>query len=170
MKSKLPTERPVVNDVDETEKTTRFKLVPPPQDSEQTTVIPIVDVSVPANSAVAQPEPIQAPDPAEALEPVEHFDGWKPAAEFAPPEPEAVEPEAASRLEEPVSSAPRHAVDPDDTEVLEELATLLQEMAPLAEPSAEASPPVTAEPAAAKAPAGMPCPTAKTPNRLVSCR
>lgn len=117
MKSKLPTEHRPVNGADETEKTTRFKLAPPRQDTEQTTVIPTTDAPVPV-APVAQPEP-------EAAEPI------------AEPEP-AVEPEP---------SAPKHAFESDDTEVLEELATLLQEIAPLAEPPVEPPPPPAPAPA-----------------------
>jgi hypothetical protein len=124
MKSKLPSEHQPVNGVDETEKTTRFKLAPPRQDPEQTTVIATTDAPAPAPvpvPPVAQPEP-------EASEPV---------AEPAP----VAEPEPAV---EPKPSAPKHASESDDTEVLEELATLLQEIAPLAEPPVEPPPPVAA--------------------------
>ena len=124
MKSKLPSEHQPVNGVDETEKTTRFKLAPSRQDPEQTTVIATTDAPAPAPvpvPPVAQPEP-------EASEPVAE------PVPVAEPEP-AVEPEP---------SAPKHAFESDDTEVLEELATLLQEIAPLAEPPVEPPPPVAA--------------------------
>jgi hypothetical protein len=184
MKTKLPTEQRPVNGRDDTEKTTRFKLAPPRQDPEQTTVIPIADIPVPVApenlearhrqpaEPVAQPEPVSPPEPVpspepvtqpepvELVEPVEPVaveppepvlppepvesvqpDHWEPAAEiaeFMPAEPEpkpvaepqAWEPEPAA----PDHPGPKHASDSDDTEVLEELATLLQEIEPLAEP------------------------------------
>ena len=133
MKSKLPTEHRPVNGVDETEKTTRFKLAPPRQDPEQTRVIPTTDapVSVPP---VAQPEPVPPPE-LEAAEPIAEPEPILEPEPIAEPEP-AVEPEP---------SAPRHAFESDDTEVLEELATLLHEIAPLAEPPVEPPPPPAPE-------------------------
>ncbi len=162
MKSKLPTEHRPVNGRDETEKTTRFKLAPPRHDPEQTTVIPVVDVPVPVAPANFEPrhrppeEPVAQPEPVEPvqvapLQPAEQPDLREPAAEvaeFVPPEPEALEPVVEPEAWKPVVETeawepeppaavhpgPRHASDSDDTEVLEELATLLQEIAPLAEP------------------------------------
>jgi hypothetical protein len=105
---------------------------------------------------VTQPEPVElveveSPAPIEPVQPAEQPDQWEPAAEaaeFVPAEPEAfepvVEPEAWEPVVEPEAwepelpaadhPGPKHASNSDDTEVLEELATLLQEIAPLAEP------------------------------------
>ncbi len=145
LKAKLPTAQQPTNGVDETEKTTRFKIAPPSQDLDQTAVIPIVDAAVPEPS-VAPPEPTRPPEPDEPPAPVEPFDPWEDLAAFAPPQPEALEPDTAPRVEEPVSSRPKHAFDSDDTEVLEELATLLQEITPLAEPTVAPPPPQALEP------------------------
>jgi hypothetical protein len=141
MKSKLPTEHRPVNGVDDTEKTTRFKLAPPRQDPEQTTVIPTRDAPVPV-PPVVQPEPVLAPEP-EAAELMA-----EPVAEAEPIAVPVAEPEP---VVEPEPPAPKHAFESDDTEVLEELATLLQEIAPLAEPPVEPPPPPAPEPPAAEA-------------------
>ena len=77
-----------------------------------------------------EPEPLEdwgppAAEPAE-LETAKH--------ESAAPETfehDTVEPEIA----EPQESQPRHALESDDTEVLEELASVLQEITPLTGPS-----------------------------------
>ena len=78
MKTKLPTEQRPVNGRDETEKTTRFKLAPPRQDPEQTTVIPIVEYprcepgNLPAGASgqrSRQPEPVTAGARAESPSP-----------------------------------------------------------------------------------------------------
>jgi hypothetical protein len=70
----------------------------------------------------------------------------------APPRPEfphqdhraaaVVQPAPAAELEsvEPERSAPRHRAESDDTEVLEEIATVLQEIAPLAETPVDEAP------------------------------
>jgi hypothetical protein len=131
MKSKLPVEHRPVNGVDESEKTTRFKLAPPRPDPEPTTEIPVVQMPPIGNAAASEGRHQQ---PEEPFQPWEPFDPPEPEPE---PAPEAVEPEVA----EPERSAPKHAFDSDDTEVLEELATLLQEIAPLAQPPVEAPPP-----------------------------
>ncbi|WP_369830528.1 DUF5631 domain-containing protein [Mycobacterium sp. 1245111.1] len=140
MKSKLPIEHRPVNGVDETEKTTRFKLAPPPRDSEQTTVIPTTAEPVPV-TPVAPPEPILPPAPeasrAEAAEPIAAAPVAEPVARAEP-------------VVESEPSASKHAFESDDTEVLEELATLLHEIAPLAEPPVEPPPPRAAEPPAAE--------------------
>ncbi len=57
---------------------------------------------------------------------------------------------AAPPKPKPEPSAPKHALDSDDTDVLEELATLLQEIAPLAEPPVDAPPPRAPEPPVAE--------------------
>lgn len=120
MKSQMPPEHRPINGFDEAQKSTRPKLAPTRADLEQTAVMPILDVLVPGGP-VAQP--------AQPREPVEGAAAWKPAADstgFVPPAPEAAAPVVAA-------PGPRHAAASDDTEVLEELATLLREFAPLAE-------------------------------------
>jgi hypothetical protein len=138
MKSKLPTEYRPVNGAVDTEKTTRFKLAPPRPE-------PTPPTDVPAPAA-----PEQDLQPATS---VEQPDSWEPAPledwdlpvaepaqlETAEPETfelETVEPETA----EPEESQPKHAFESDDTEVLEELASLLQEITPLTEPPVEPPP------------------------------
>ncbi len=156
LNSKLPAKHRPANGVDETEKTTRFKLAPPRLDPDQTTVIPVVDASAPIS-----PDPVQ-PEPVAAHELTERLDQWAPPADVPhvaqpetpdfrafepePAQPEAWEPEP-SHAEE---STPKHAFDSDDTEVLEDLATLLQEISPLTEPPA--SPPVEPPPISAPEP------------------
>ena len=174
MKSKSPTGPRPVNGVDEAVKTTRFKLAPPlppppgpppppprrDPDPESTTQIPVAEVPAPASPATFEARHEQPPDPFQPWEPVEperpdeKTDRLEPAAHALPePEPEAVEPEAAApEIAEPEQSAPKHAFDSDDTEVLEGLATLLQEIAPLPEPPAEPPPPVPTPPPAAPQP------------------
>jgi hypothetical protein len=160
MKSKLPTEHRPVNGVDETEKTTRFKIAPPRPEPEPTTEIPVVEAPAPASSATSearhqQPEePFEPWEPFELPEPAEETDRWEPVADAAAhalpepePEPRAGEPEAVEpEVVEQKWSAPKHALDSDDTEVLEELATLLQEIAPLAQPPVEPPPPAPTPP------------------------
>jgi hypothetical protein len=125
MKSKTPTEYRPVNGVDDTEKTTRFKLAPPRPPETSPTDTP------------APPSPEQDHRPAA---PVEEPDAWVPAAaEFTPP---TTEPDTA----EPATSEPRHALHSDDTEVLEEIATLLKEITPLAREPVEPPPPVVPAP------------------------
>jgi hypothetical protein len=165
MKSKSPIEHRPVNGVDETEKTTRFKLAPPRPDPEPTTEIPVVEVSAPASPAASEApyeqsdEPFEPWEAFELPEPVTETDRWETVADVAAHalpdpepeperEPEAVEPEAV----EPKRSAPKHAFDSDDTEVLEELATLLQEIAPLAQPPVEPPPPAPPPPAVQQPP------------------
>jgi hypothetical protein len=161
MKSKSPTEHRPVNGVDETEKTTRFKLAQPQPDPELTTEIPVVELPAPANPTVSrarhqQPEePFGSREPFE-LTPVDGTELGDPVADTAAhalpdpePEPEAEVPEAVQpEVVEPERSAPKHAFDSDDTEVLEELSTLLQEMQPPVEPPPPAPPPppVVAQP------------------------
>jgi Family of unknown function (DUF5631)/Family of unknown function (DUF5632) len=146
MKSKLPTEYRPVNGAVDTDKTTRFKLAPPRPEPP-----PPVEAPVPA-----APEVDFEPAP-----PVEQSKSWEPAPleDWGPPlgapaESETAELETAeletaeletaeletaqvetARLDiaEPEESPPKHAFESDDTEVLEELAALLQEITPLAE-------------------------------------
>ncbi|MDT5146372.1 MAG: hypothetical protein QOC58_1017 [Mycobacterium sp.] len=162
MKSKSPTEHRSVNGVDETEKTTRFKIAPPQPDPELTTEIPVVQVPAPANPTVSrarhqQPEePFESRVPFELPKPVDGTELGDPVADTAAhalPEPEPEEPEAQEpEVVEPERSAPKHAFDSDDTDVLEELSTLLQEIQPSAQspveppPPAPTPPPVVAQP------------------------
>jgi hypothetical protein len=161
MTSKSLTEYRPVNGVDETEKTTRFKIAPPrPEpEPEPTTEIPVVEVPAPASPATSearheQPnEPFEPGEPFELPEADEETDRWEqPVADTAAhalpePEPELVEPDAVEpeavepEVAEQAPSAPKHAFESDDTEVLEELATLLQEIAPLTQPPVEPPPP-----------------------------
>ena len=153
MKSKLPTEYRPVNGAVDTENATRFKLALPRPE-------PTAPTDVPAPAA-----PEQDLQPATS---VEQPDSWEPApledwdlpvaepagletAELETAEPETfkleiVEPEIA----EPEESQPKHAFESDDTEVLEELASLLQEITPLTEPPVEApvEPPPRQQPVA----------------------
>ena len=166
MKSKLPTKYRPVNGAVETEKTTRFKLAPPRPE-------PTPPTDAPAPAAPEQdfqrapsveqpnswePEPLEdwelpVAEPAgletEELETEELETEELETAEPETFELEAVEPEMA----EPEESRPKHAFESDDTEVLEELASLLQEITPRAAPPFE--PPVV-EPLAVKAPAVKP--------------
>jgi hypothetical protein len=81
-------------------------------------------------------------------------------AEFETVEPETLEIETAEpEIAEPEESQPKHAFESDDTEVLEELASLLQEITPLAEPPVVeplAVQPVVVEPMAVELPAVEP--------------
>jgi hypothetical protein len=156
MKSKSPTEHRSVNGVDETEKTTRFKIAPPQPDPELTTEIPVVQVPAPANPTVSrarhqQPEePFESRVPFELPKPVDGTELGDPVADTAAhalPEPEPEEPEAQEpEVVEPERSAPKHAFDSDDTDVLEELSTLLQEIAPSEQPPVELPPPAPTPP------------------------
>jgi hypothetical protein len=152
MKSKLPTEHRHVNGAVDTEKTTRFKLAPPRPE-------PTSPTDVPASAApeqdfqpapsVEQPhswerdfQPAPSVEQPKSWEP-EPLEDWGPpfaepaepkTAEFETAEPKTFELEIAEpEIAEPEESQPRHAFDSDDTEVLEELASLLQEITPLAE-------------------------------------
>jgi hypothetical protein len=175
MKSKLPSEYRPVNGAVDTEKTARFKLAPPRP--EPTVPIetaapprpePTLPIDIPAPAAPEldfqptppveqpkswEPEPLEdwdlpVPEPAEpeTAEP-ETFELETAELEIAEPETfelETVEPEIA----EPEESQPKHAFESDDTEVLEELASLLQEITPLTAPPVEAAAvePLVAEP------------------------
>ena len=137
MKSKLPTEHRPVNGAVDTEKTTRFKLAPPRPE-------PTPPTDVPAPAAPEQDfQPAPSVEQPKSWEP-EPLEDWdlplaEPAeletAEFETAEPETFELETAEpEIAEPEESQPKHAFESDDTEVLEELASLLQEITPLAEP------------------------------------
>jgi hypothetical protein len=137
MKQKLPAAGYwPVNGADDTEKTTRFKLAPPRPEANEPT-------DEPAPPRRELPEYDDRP-----AAPVEQPDSWEPAAERteqdAPPaEPEVAEP-AFAELEsaEPTSPEPEptYSSESDDTEVLAEIATVLQEIAPLAEAPVDQSP------------------------------
>jgi hypothetical protein len=164
MKSKLPPEYRPVNGAVDTEKTTRFKLAPPRPEPTPAAEVPAPAAPEqdfqPAPSA-EQPKSWEQQDfqPAPS---VEQPKSWEPApledwdlplaepaepetaelatteletAEFETVEPETFEIETAEpEFAEPEESQPKHALESDDTEVLEELASLLQEITPLAEP------------------------------------
>jgi hypothetical protein len=120
------------------------ELEPEPEPTE----VPVVEAPAPASAATAeawheQPEePFEPWEPFDLPEAAEETDRWEPVADAAAhalPEPESEAVEAEFVEHQP--SAPKHAFDSDDTEVLEELATLLQEIAPLAQPPLEPPPP-----------------------------
>jgi len=126
MTSKLPAEhRPVkpVNGVDDIEKTRRFKAVvvaPPGRDE------PAAE-SAPPRAEYSDPDHREAAVvDRHAAEPVVAAEQPTPAAEFDYAEPER--------------SAPAHEFDSDDTEVLEDIAAVLQEIAPLAEAPVDHAP------------------------------
>ncbi len=143
MRQKLPAaEYRPVNGADDTEKTTRFKLAPPRPEANEPS-------DEPAPPSPERPEYDQPPKA-----PVEQPDGWEPAVETAAQaapiaepvttDPAVAEPESAERESaepesaEPESTAPTapeptYPFESDDTEVLAEIATVLQEIAPLAE-------------------------------------
>ncbi|MGA8547042.1 MAG: DUF5631 domain-containing protein [Mycobacterium sp.] len=145
MTPKLPAERrpeKPVNGADDTEKTRRFKV-----------------------AAVAPPKPELPASPSPEFADQNHHA----EAEADPPaaEPVAAAEQPATELEsvKPERSAPRHRAESDDTEVLDEIATVLQEIAPLAQapvnqtprqpPAARHAEPVipTDEPVSAQKPA-----------------
>jgi Family of unknown function (DUF5631)/Family of unknown function (DUF5632) len=179
MKSKLPAEHRPVNGAVDTEMTTRFKLAPPrpepveapvpaaPELDFQPEPAPHTDISAPVGLELEfQPEPsVEQP---KSWEP-EPLEDWEPpfaeTAEFETAEFEAAEPETFElqtvepEITEPEESQPKHAFESDDTEVLEELASLLQEITPLAEPRIVeplAVQPVVVEPLAVELPAVEP--------------
>jgi Family of unknown function (DUF5631)/Family of unknown function (DUF5632) len=171
MKSKLPSEYRPVNGAVDTEKTARFKLAPPRPE-------PTLPIDIPAPAAPEQdfqptppveqpkswePEPLEdwdlpVPEPAEPeTAERETFELETAELEIAEPETfelETVEPEIA----EPEESQPKHAFESDDTEVLEELASLLQEITPLTAPPVEAAvvEPLVVEPLVVEPPAVEP--------------
>jgi Family of unknown function (DUF5631)/Family of unknown function (DUF5632) len=127
MTPKLPAEhRPVkpVNGGDDTdtEKTRRFKVVP----IAQTETDESTDRSAPP---LPPPPPEHSDQDHRAAAAVESFDLWTEPVPAAEPPAPAAEVDRA----EPEPAAPLHAADPDDTEVLDEIATVLQEIAPLAD-------------------------------------
>jgi len=183
MKSKLPTEHRPVNGAVDTEKTTRFKLAPPRPEPTPPTDIPapvapeqdfqpVPSVESPHSweqnfqpaPSVEQPKSWE-PEPLEDWEPPFAEPAEPETAEFETAAFEAAEPEtfeleiAQPEIAEPEESQPKHAFESDDTEVLEELASLLQEITPLAEPPVIeplAVQPVIVEPLAVELPAVEP--------------
>jgi hypothetical protein len=195
VKSKLPTEYRPVNGADDTEKTTRFKLAPPrpeptpptdapapaapEQDLQPAPAVeqpdswepePLEDWELPAEFETAElkaaePE-LPVAEPAE-LETVELETAAPQTFELEPAKLETVELETSeAEVAEPEESQPKHALESDDTEVLEELASLLQEITPLTEapveppprqqPVANISEPPAVEPLAVEPPAVEP--------------
>jgi Family of unknown function (DUF5631)/Family of unknown function (DUF5632) len=132
MTPKLPAEhRPVkpVNGADDTEKTRRFKAV----------AIAPTDTNRPVDSsAPAVPE---SPDQGhrQAADVDRHEDRQE---RWAEPVAAAEQPAPAGDVEfaEPALLAPLHPSDSDDTEVLEEIAMVLQEIAPLAQAPVDHAP------------------------------
>jgi hypothetical protein len=117
MKPKLPTEHRPVNGADDTEKTRRFKVAIAHPDTNEPTDSP----------GPPGPEyPEHGHHPAAVVDQTEVFSPPLDAAEQAP---SAAEPEVA----EPKELAPTRPSESDDTEVVAEIATVLQEIAPLAE-------------------------------------
>jgi uncharacterized protein DUF5631/uncharacterized protein DUF5632 len=162
MKSKLPTEHRPVNGAVDTEKTTRFKLAPPRPEPTPPTDIP-APVAPEQNfqpaPSVEQPKSWE-PEPLEDWEPPFAEPAEPETAEFETAEPETFELETAQpEIAEPGESQPKHAFESDDTEVLEEPASLLQEITPLAEPPVIeplAVQPVVVQPLAVELPAVEP--------------
>ena len=153
MKSKLPTEYRPVNGAVDTEKTTRFKLAPPRPEPP-----PPTDVLAPA-VAEHDLQPATSVEQPNSWEP-EPLEDWDlpvaEPAELETAEPETSQPETFTletvepEIAEPEESRPKHAFESDDTEVLEELASRLQEITPLTEPPVEApvAPPPRPQPVA----------------------
>jgi hypothetical protein len=124
MTPKLPAEHRPVNGTDDTQKTRRFKVAIAPTDTTGPT----------DRSAPLDPE---SPDQGHRQAAVvDRHERW------TEPVAEADQPAPAAELEfgEPETLAPLHPSDSDDTDVLEEIATVLQEIAPLAEAPVEHPP------------------------------
>jgi hypothetical protein len=128
LKQKLPAaEYRPVNGADDTEKTRRFKLNPARPEANEPT-----DGSAP-------PTPEHPEYDHQSAAPVDQPDRWEPepAAETTEQAPQVAEPETA----EPTTPEPTYPFDSgDDTEVLAEIATVLQEIAPLAEAPVDRTP------------------------------
>jgi hypothetical protein len=139
---KLPAEhRPLkaVNGTDDTEKTRRFKVVPVAQtETDELTDRPAPPLPTPPPPEFSDHDHHEAPV-------VDLHDSWTEPVAAA----EWPAPGAELDWAEPERSTPRHAVESDDTEVLEEIATVLQEIAPLADTPLE-------HPRRQPAPAGPP--------------
>jgi hypothetical protein len=152
MKSKSPTEYRPANGAVDAEKTTRFKLAPPRPE-------PTPPTETPAPAPPQQDfQPAPSVEQPRSWEP-EPLEDWEPPlaepAEFETAEFETAEPETFERetvqpdFAEPEVSQPKHAFESDDTEVLEELASLLQEITPLTGVPVE---PLAAQPLAVEVP------------------
>ena len=148
MKSKLPAEYRPVNGAVDTEKTTRFKLAPPrPEPTPPTDAPPPAPPEQdfrPAPSVEQpnswEPEPLEDWEPP-AAEPVELETVELETAKLETFEPETAKLETAEpEIAEPEESQPKHAFESDDTEVLEELASLLQEITPRTQAPVEPPP------------------------------
>jgi hypothetical protein len=155
--TKLPAEHrtvKAVNGTDDTEKTRRFKVVPVAQtETDEPTDRPAPPLPPPP------PPPTEYSDQDHRAAPVvDLHDSW------TEPVAAAEQPALAAELDrgEPERSTPRHAVDSDDTEVLEEIATVLQEIAPLADTPLErpSRQPAPARPAEASVEEPLPRPAA----------
>ena len=120
MKPKLPTEYRPLNGADDTDKTRRFKVAIAHPDTNEPT-------DSPAPPGPEYPEyPEHGHHPAAVVDQTDMFSPPLDASEQVPP---AAEPEVA----EPKELEPTRPSDSDDTEVVAEIATVLQEIAPLAE-------------------------------------
>jgi len=127
-----PQYRPV-NGADETAKTQRFKLAPPrPAEEPEPEEPPTASETAAPSEAAApleSPTPYEAPatpQPEPEFSPVEELDSWESAADTVEHEVIVAEPESpgTAGLQAP------SPFDSDDTEVLEDLASLLQEISP----------------------------------------
>jgi uncharacterized protein DUF5632/uncharacterized protein DUF5631 len=119
-------------DIADTEKTQRFKVTPVAQTSTDETT------DMPAPPLLPPPPPEHSEQQAPV---VDVHDIWTEPTVG----PERPAPAAELNWAAPEPQAPRHAADSDDTEVLEEIATVLQEIVPLPPPAARhAEPPVPA--------------------------
>jgi hypothetical protein len=125
VRPKAPSEYRPVNGAADTEKTARFKIAIPPPEPRPEPTEPIVS---------AEPPAPEFPEPKYLSTPVlDDHDWWSTPTPFAA-EPEATEPKHAEpEPAEPEEPEPPEPPEPDDTEVLAEIATVLQEIAPLAE-------------------------------------
>jgi Family of unknown function (DUF5631)/Family of unknown function (DUF5632) len=152
MKPKLPAELPPVNGAtDDNEKTRRFKAV----------TIASADSNAPRDRS-APPRP-EFPDRGHRQGAVvDRDDRWLEPAAAAEQPTQTAEFEPAG----PETLAPLHSFDSDDTEVLEEIATALQEIAPVAEAPAE-HPPSTARLAEVQSPPVGDAVTTDQPMSLV---
>jgi hypothetical protein len=152
---KLPAEQravKAVNGTDDTEKRRRFKVVPVAQtETDEPTDRPAPPLPPPPPTEYSEQYHREAPV-------VDLHGSW------TEPVTAAELPATAAELDrgEPERSTPRHSVDSDDTEVLDEIATVLQEIAPLADTPLErpARQPAPARPAEASVDEPLPQPTA----------
>jgi hypothetical protein len=160
---KLPAEhRPVkavngATDAYDTEKTRRFKAV----------TVAETETDEPADRSAPPPPEYSDLDNVGAAVIDLHARWLEPVAEAEQPAPDF-------DFAEPETPAPLHSLDADDTEVLEEIATVLQEIAPLADapvepprqpaPARHAKVPVDGPPQAPRAPRDAEPPVALVPS------